>query len=202
MLCSFYLCRASVQLVLAVLSSYEVRTTLAANNIGYAQGIVQQATFHQDCDWSEYFSDAKEDIPLKSPEPYGKEFKRTVYVDADHAHNIITRRLVTEILLLINNTLLVWMSKRQRTVETSTFGSEMIAARITVDLIIKMRYKLRCLGIPVERCSELLGDNLSCIINTTVLSSKVKKKHLSCYIMHVYKALAAGLSILVMFALN
>ena len=26
----------------------------------------QQATFHRDCDWSEYFPDAEEDIPLKN----------------------------------------------------------------------------------------------------------------------------------------
>ena len=152
----------------------------------------KQATFHRDCDWNEYFPDAEEDIPLKSPEPYGKEVKITVYVDADHARNLVTRRSVTGILLLINNTLLVWMSKQQRTVETYIFGSEMIAARIAVDLIIEMRYKLRCLGIPVERCSELLGDNLSCVINTTLPSSKIKKKHLSCQIMRVREAVAAG----------
>ena len=88
----------------------------------------------------------------------------------------------------MNNTPLVWMSKRQRIVETSTFGSEMIAARIAVDLIIEMRYKLRCLGIPVEPCSKILW----CVINTTLLSSKIKKKHLSCQIMRVQGAVAAG----------
>ena len=94
------------------------------------------------------------------------------------------------------------MSKRQRTVEMSTFGSEMIAARIAIDLFIEMRYKLRCLGIPVEQCSKLLGDNLSCVINTTSSSFKIKKKHLSCQIMQVRKALAAGFVRCAMFALN
>lgn len=83
------------------------------------------------------------------------------------------------------------MSKRQQTVETSTFGSEMIAARIAVDLTIEMRYKLRCLRIPVEQCSKLLGDNLSCVINTTLPSSKIQKKHLSCQIMRVCEVVAA-----------
>ena len=142
----------------------------------------QQATFHRDCDWSEYFSDAEDDIPLKSPTPYGPAVKITAYVDADHARNLATRCSVTGILLLINNTPLVWISKRQRTVETSTFGSEMIAACVAIDLIIEIRYKLRCLGIPVEQCSELLGDNLSVVINTTLPSSKIKNKHLSCQI--------------------
>jgi hypothetical protein len=150
------------------------------------------ATFHRDCDWSEFFPDAIEDIPDKSPPPYGEPVKLTVYVDADHARNNVTRRSVTGILLLINNTPLVWISKRQQTVETSTFGSEMIAARMAIDLIIEMRYKLRCLGIPVEKRSELLGDNLSVVVNTTLPSSKIKKKHLSCQIMRVREAIAAG----------
>jgi hypothetical protein len=150
------------------------------------------ATFHRDCDWSEFFPDAIEDIPNKSPDPFGDPVKLTVYVDADHARNNVTRRSVTGILLLINNTPLVWISKRQRTVETSTFGSEMIAARMAIDLIIEMRYKLRCLGIKVEKRSELLGDNLSVVVNTTLPSSKIKKKHLSCQIMRVREAIAAG----------
>ena len=150
------------------------------------------ATFHRDCDWSEFFPDAIEDLPTKCPTSYGNPIKITEYVDADHARNAVTRRSVTGILLLINNTPLVWVSKRQRTVETSTFGSEMIAARMAIDLIIEMRYKLRCLGIPVEKRSELLGDNLSVVVNTTLPSSQIKKKHLSCQIMRVREAIAAG----------
>jgi hypothetical protein len=121
-----------------------------------------------------------------------RHHKLTVYVDADHARNNVTRRSVTGILPLINNTPLVWISKQQRTVETSIFGTEMIAARMAIDLIIEMRYKLRCLGIPVEKRSELLGDNLSVVVNTTLLLSKIKKMHLSCQIMRVREAIAAG----------
>jgi hypothetical protein len=104
--------------------------------------------------------------------------KLTVYV----ARNNVTRRSVTGILLLIIITPLVWISKRQRTMETSTFGSEMIAAQMAIDLIIEMRYKLQCLGIKVEKRGELLGDNLSVVVNTTLPSLNIKKKHLSCRI--------------------
>ena len=127
-----------------------------------------QATFHRHCDWSEYFPDALEDVPPKAPPPFGTTVHLTAYVDADHARDNVTRRSVTGIILLLNNTPIAWISKRQRTVETSTFGSEMIAARVAVDLIVEMRYKLRCLGLPVERCSELIGDNLSVVVNTTL----------------------------------
>jgi hypothetical protein len=151
-----------------------------------------QATFHKDCDWSEYFPDAIEELPRRPPPPFGEPVTLTAYVDADHARNALTRRSVTGIILLINNTPIVWISKRQRTVETSTFGSEMIAARIAIDLLVEMRYKLRCLGIPVERRSILLGDNLSVVVNTTLPSSQIKKKHLSCSIMRIREAVAAG----------
>ena len=47
-------------------------------------------------------------------------------------------------------------------------------------------------GIPVEHCSKLLSDNLSCVINTALSSSKIKKKHLSCQTMKLSEAVAAG----------
>jgi hypothetical protein len=35
-------------------------------------------------------------------------------------------------------------------VETSTFGSEVVAARIAVELIESLRFKLRMFGVPIE----------------------------------------------------
>ena len=54
--------------------------------------------------------------------PYGPAVKIIAYNDAAICHS------VTNILLIINDTPLVWISKRQCTDETFTFGSEMIAA--------------------------------------------------------------------------
>jgi hypothetical protein len=92
----------------------------------------------------------------------------------------------------VNNTPLVWVSKRQKTVETSTYGSEMIAARIAIDLIIEMRYKLRMLGIKMEKQTMLLGDNMSVVLNTTIPSSALKKKHLACSYHRIREAIAGG----------
>jgi hypothetical protein len=36
------------------------------------------ATFHRDCDWSDFFPDAIEDIPDKSPPPYGEPLMLTM----------------------------------------------------------------------------------------------------------------------------
>jgi len=116
----------------------------------------------------------------------------TCYVDADHARDKVTRRSVTGIILMVNNTPVTWISKRQKTVETSTYGSELVASRIAVDLLIEWRYKLRMLGIPIEDQSWLVGDNMAVILNTTLPSSSIKKKHLACNYHRVREAIAGG----------
>ncbi len=36
-------------------------------------------------DWTEFYRDAKEEIPLNAPEPLGKEVNMYCFCDADHA---------------------------------------------------------------------------------------------------------------------
>ena len=91
---------------------------------------------------------------------------------------------------MIGNTPLVWISKRQKTVETLTYGAELVAACIAVDLVIEMRYKLRMLGVKMEKKTVMIGDNLSVVINTTIPSSSIKKKHLSCAYHRVRESIA------------
>ena len=45
--------------------------------------------------------------------------------------------------------------------EASTYGAELVAAKMAVDLIIEIRYKLRMLGVVLEETSVLLADNMS-----------------------------------------
>ena len=67
--------------------------------------------------------------------------------------------------------------KKAKAVETSTYGSKLVAARIRTEMVIEVRYKLRMLGLGLEKTSLMLGDNMSVISNTTILSSMLKKKH-------------------------
>jgi hypothetical protein len=101
----------------------------------------------------------------------------TVYVDADHAQDLVTRRSITVILVMLSNTPLRWISKRQKTVETSTYGSELVASRIATELILEVRYMLWSLGVALDGPALMLGDNMSVVLNTTVPSSVLKKKH-------------------------
>lgn len=146
----------------------------------------------KDVNWREPYPDAEEKIPHDTPDSRGNIVKMTVYVDADHAYDQVTRRYVTEILILLNNTPIRWVSKRQKTVETSTYGSEMVAARIAVELVIEIRYQLRMLGIKLEGPAQMFGDNSSVIISCTTLSSVLKKKHLSLAYHKVREACAVG----------
>jgi hypothetical protein len=101
----------------------------------------------------------------------------TVYVDADHAHDLVSRRSITGILVMLNYTAIRWISKRQKTVETSTYGSELVASRVTTELILEIKYMLRTLGVALDGLVSMLGDIMSVVLNTTVPSSVLKKKH-------------------------
>jgi hypothetical protein len=127
------------------------------------------------------------------PVPFGKKVRITCYVDADHAHDTVTRRSVTAILLFVNNTPIRWYSKRQKTVETSTYGSELVAARIATDIIIEIRYILRMVGVPIDGPALLLGDNSSVVLNTSVPSSVLKKKHHACAYHRIREAIAGNI---------
>ena len=104
------------------------------------------------------------------------------YVDADHAGNIMTRRSHTEIFIYLDNTPIIFYSKRQNTVESSSFGSEFIALRIATEMIESLRYKLRMFGVNVEGPTSIFCDNKSVVTNSSIPTSMLNKKHNSiCY---------------------
>ncbi len=143
--------------------------------------------------WKEFYPAAKDEIPDDMPKPKGKPVRITVYVDASHAHDQVTRRSVTGILIFLNNTPIRWISKKQKTVETSTYGSELVAARIAVEGVIDLMYHLRMIGVPIDGPAMMLGDNQSVILNTSVPSSVLKKKHNAIAYHKVREACAASI---------
>jgi len=114
-----------------------------------------------------------------------------ILVDADHAHDLETRRSVSGVMFFINGTLLKWYSKRQATVETSTYGSEIVAMKRAVEIAYEMRYKLRMLGIAIEGPIVIFGDNRSVILNGSKPESTLKKKHHLCSIHYIRHASAS-----------
>jgi hypothetical protein len=90
-------------------------------------------------DWTDFYGDVSEAIPPKMPKPRGNPVNTTCFVDANHAGNLVTRRSQTGILIFVMKSPIVWYSKRQNTVETSTFGSEFVAMRQATELIEALR---------------------------------------------------------------
>jgi hypothetical protein len=88
------------------------------------------------------YGNVKEDIPKDIPEPLGNPVTLTHYVDANLYHDLLTGRSVTGTLHFINQTPIDWYSKKQATVETATYGSEFVAARICVEQIIDIQTTL------------------------------------------------------------
>jgi hypothetical protein len=141
--------------------------------------------------WIGFFSDASEEIPKDLLPEKGPRFRMTVYVDADHAHDLVTRRSITGILVILKNTPIRWISKRQNTVETTTYGSGLVASRVATELILEVRYMHWSLEVALDGPALMLGDKMSVVLNTTVPSSVLKKKHYAIAYHRVREAIAA-----------
>ena len=148
----------------------------------------------QHVDWKEsVYGDITEEMPPNMPPPLGNPVTVSCFVDANHAGDLVTRRSHTGIILYVNNAPIQWYSKKQNTVESSTFGSEFVAARIATDMIEALRYKLRMFGIPVEGPANLFCDNRSVVTNTSRPESRLNKKHNAICFHRVREAAAAGM---------
>ena len=126
---------------------------------------------------SELYPDAKQVIPHDMPKPLGKSINITCFVDADHAGNKITRRSHTGIIIYVNSAPIIWYSKRQNTVESSTFGSEIIAMKQASDMIEALTYKLRMFGIPIDSEARVLCDNEAVVRIGSNPDARLAKKH-------------------------
>ena len=98
---------------------------------------------------------------------------------------------MTGILVFLNNTPVRWVCKRQKTVETSTYSSELVSARLATELVMEIRYQLRMLGVPIDGPANMFIDNNSVVLNCSIPSSMLKKKHLSLSYKRVREACAA-----------
>jgi hypothetical protein len=144
--------------------------------------------------WTDLYPFAEEYMSDKCPIPKtDKELAITAYVDASHATDLVTRRSITGYIIFVGQSIIKWYSKRQNTVETSTYGSELVAMRIALEAILEIRYKLRAMGIKFEHTSTILCDNQSVIYNTQFPTNSLKKKHNAVAFHKVREAVAAGI---------
>ena len=139
------------------------------------------------------YGQVNECLPTDAPPPLGKNIIVTTYVDANLYHDLLNGRAVTGVLHMLNGTPIDWYSKRQATVETATYGSEFVAARIATDQIIDLRTTLRYLGVPITGPAYMFGDNQSVIASSTIPHSQLSKRHHALSYHHVREAVVADI---------
>eukprot|EP00957_Ditylum_brightwellii_P126677 9655544-Ditylum_brightwellii.AAC.1 len=81
----------------------------------------------EEYDWFPLYGKTKEEELYGMPEPKSKPVVTSGFFDSSHASCLMTR-----------STPICWYSKRQNCVETSAYGSEIVAGCIAVDLAVEM----------------------------------------------------------------
>jgi hypothetical protein len=129
-------------------------------------------------DWtSSVYGNVTEELPPDQPIPRGKLMRTTTYQDANLYHDLVTGRAMSGIIHFVNQTPVISFCKKQKTVETATYGSEFMVARQAAQQIIDLRYTLRMMGIPLDGPSWMFGDNESVITSSTIPHSTLNKRH-------------------------
>jgi hypothetical protein len=145
-------------------------------------------------DWTyTVYGKVKELLPKYAPDSLGKYVTLSHYVDANLMHDITSGKSVTGILHLVNKTPIDWYSKKQATVETVTYGSEFVAARVCVEQIIDLRTTLWYLGVPLRDKSYMFCGNKSVVGSSMQLQAKLRKQHTMLSFHRVGEAIASGI---------
>jgi hypothetical protein len=138
---------------------------------------IDEHVFKLNADWWDFYGDVAEELPPNMPKPRGQPVVVSCFVDANHAGNVKTRRSHTGILIYVQNAPIIWFSKRQNMVESSSFGSEFVALRAAKDMIVAVRNKLRMFGVPIDGPANVFCDNDGVVKNTTIPESMLAKKY-------------------------
>merc|ERR1712176_1194346 len=100
----------------------------------------------------------------------------------------------------VGNTPVLWSSKRQSAIATSSYSAEMCAGRIGAEEAICLREMLRSFGVPLgpgpnnkPKPTLLVGDNMGSLISTDTLGSECKKKAVSISYHYIRECNAAGI---------
>jgi len=132
----------------------------------------------EEYDWtSTVYGDVSEILPKDAPVPLGNFVMLSHYMDANLYHNMLTGRLVTGILHYLNKMPIDWYSKKQATIKTATYGSELVSACLVVDQIVDLQLTLQYLGVPICEKSYFFRDNKSVVNSSTKPHSKLHKQH-------------------------
>ena len=77
--------------------------------------------------------------------------------------------------------------------ETSTYGAELVAAKIAVEEAIGIIHTLRSIGVPIDGPVDIYVDNQAVVNNLRSPGGQLKKKHLSIAYHMIREYIALGL---------
>ena len=119
-------------------------------------------------DFLEHYRHGAEPMPHHQPRPR-----------VPPVANRKTRKSHTRYLIFINRAPIICYSKRQQTVETSSFLSEFIALKACTEAIVSLGFKIRMFGIPMvaRHATKVLCDNESVFTNSYKVESVLNKNH-------------------------
>ncbi len=130
------------------------------------------------------------------PPPLGKEVDIRMIVDSDHAGDKQTQNFCTGFLIYCNMALIIWLSKRQPTIETPVFGAKFVAMKHGINMLRGLRYKLHMMGLPLNGPSFIYGDSKSQVTNSSRPESTLKKKCNSICYHTIRESVAMGKSLI------
>ncbi len=82
--------------------------------------------------------------------PKAMNYQYQFFFDSDHAHVKKTGRSISRVIVMVGCTPIIWKSRRQGAIATSTYGAEFYAMKLATEEEITIRYMLRSLGLPVN----------------------------------------------------
>eukprot|EP00957_Ditylum_brightwellii_P201517 15326035-Ditylum_brightwellii.AAC.1 len=81
------------------------------------------------------------------PDAIFDELAITAHADVNHAHDKLTWCSITGLVIFIGRTPVMYQSKRQGAIESSTHGAEFMGIKTAVEEVMVVHYMLRCLGV-------------------------------------------------------
>jgi len=126
--------------------------------------------------WGQSCHDARERLPADAPAPRGGAVTAIRPVDAGHAGGHAARRSRTGVLTLIDRAPVIWLPKRQTSVETSSFGPESAALKQATESAVASRREPRMSGAPLDGPPHTRCDDQSAVTNAPVPAPTLKKE--------------------------
>ena len=143
-------------------------------------------------DFLDDYPDAKEEMDPNFPKAFGPVLETAILIDADHAHDLNTRRSTTGLLAYVGSTPVIRISRRQGSIASSTYAAEFSALCTATEEAMNLQYMLCCLGVNLGgKLTDLFGDNLSVIQNSQNPAADLSKKHVAISFHVVCEAIAA-----------